>query len=72
LEFFLTLFRCFAFICENKCKRAIRLVSDFQGSINVTPSRKTFHMIDIIPAKTKQLFAIFTRNVLSGDVHIGK
>jgi hypothetical protein len=69
---FLFLFRGFAFICENKSNRTIRLTTDFQGSINVFSSRKTFHMIDRIPAKTKQLFAIFTRKVLSEDVQIGK
>ncbi|CAF3666394.1 unnamed protein product [Adineta steineri] len=61
---------CFGFICENKSNRAIRFTSDFYGSINVVPSRKTFHTVDIIPAKTKQLFAIYTRKVLSEDVNI--
>ncbi|CAF1390564.1 unnamed protein product [Adineta steineri] len=64
------LLKCFGFICENKSNRAIRFTSDFYGSINVVPSRKTFHTVDIIPAKTKQLFAIYTRKVLSEDVNI--
>ncbi|UJR19654.1 hypothetical protein I4U23_022789 [Adineta vaga] len=61
---------CFGFICENRSNRAIRFTSDFHGSINVLPSRKTFHTIDIIPARTTQLFAIYTRKVMSEDVNI--
>ncbi|CAF4951815.1 unnamed protein product [Rotaria sp. Silwood1] len=60
----------FGFVCENKSDRTIRLTTDFQGSKNVFSSRKTFHMVDIIPAKTKQLFAMFTRRVLSRDINI--
>ncbi|CAF3931107.1 unnamed protein product [Rotaria magnacalcarata] len=60
----------FGFICENKSNRTIRFTTDFQGSINVVSSRKTFHMVDVIPAKTKQLFAFFTRKMLSEDVNI--
>ncbi|CAF4771840.1 unnamed protein product, partial [Rotaria sp. Silwood2] len=62
----------FGFICENKSNRNIRFTADFQGSRNVLSSRKAFRMVDVIPAKTKQLFAIFTRKVLSEDVNIGK
>lgn len=59
-------------MCENKNDRAIRLTTDFQGSLNVLSSRKTFCMNDIIPAKTKQLFAMFTRKVYADNVQIGK
>lgn len=64
--------RGFGFVCENNSKRAIRLTTDFQGSTNVISSRRTFHMVDIIPANTRQLFAMFTRKMLCDDVHIGK
>ena len=65
------LFRGFGFICENRSKQAIRLTSDFQGSTNVVSLRKTFRMVDTIPPKTKQLFAIFARKTTSADVQIG-
>ncbi|CAF1364758.1 unnamed protein product [Adineta ricciae] len=61
---------CFGFICENRSNRAIRFASDFHGSINVLPSRKTLRTNDIIPARTRQLFAIYTRKVMSDDVNI--
>ena len=66
------MFRGFGFICENKANQPIRLTTDFQGSTNVISSRQAFRMVDVIPAKTKQLFAIFTRKVLSDEVHVGK
>jgi len=67
---FVFCFRGFGFICENKSNRAIRLTTDFQGSRNVLSSRKTFYMTDIVPAKTKLLFAFFTRHLVSENVHI--
>ncbi|CAF5029852.1 unnamed protein product, partial [Rotaria magnacalcarata] len=60
----------FGFICENKSNGTIRFTTDFQGSMNVVSSRKSFHMVDVIPAKAKQLFAFFTRKVLDEDVNI--